>query len=112
MLETTLGLVIVVWTAWLVLGVAEGLLEFGTVVDANSMDTILFNTGFDCGDTLVIKDLIEYGIGEVAFWGGGNWIDVNLRKLRKKSYEKDDNVELTQEEKYRLRFSRLKHTGD
>lgn len=82
LLETILGIIVVLGVSWLVLSTAETLVEVGSVIDGSGVDHMMFNAGFDCGDTMVWKDILEWGAGEVSFWGGGNWIDQKVNEFR------------------------------
>ena len=119
-LEVILGIVVVLGVFWLALSTAETLVEIGSVVDGSGVEYVMFNAGFDCGDTMVWKDILEWGAGEISCWGGGNWIDEKVHEIRNAARSSTDKAEgkkrkeqeETPEEREKRTFSKIKASSD
>lgn len=113
LVETVMGIIVVLSMSWLVLSTAEAFVEVGGFVDGGSVDTMMFGAGLDCGDAMVWKDILEWGVGEISCWGGGNWIDEKVKEIvRPDDFKDEDGNYLPQEEMRSKRFSRIKSTND
>ena len=75
MLEILMGFSILLGLSWLLLSTGEALIQFGNLFEGGSLDQLLFSTGSNYGESLVVKDILEIVGTEVSLLATGNFMD-------------------------------------